>query len=517
MSVATMLSRILGLVREQLLATLFSRTATDAFYVAFRIPNLLRDLFAEGAMSSAFVPTFTEYLKNRGKKQAWELASNILNLLLIGLSLITLLGILFSGPLVSKFAGEFRTTPGKFELTVLLTQIMFPFLPMVALAAVLMGILNSHGTFFLPALAPALFNIGSIVTALCLYFWLPDWGYDPVIGMAIGTLFGGALQLLIQVPSLLKKGFEYSGSLSFRHPGVQRILLLMGPGTIGLASTQVNIFVNTWLATSQGEGPVSWLNYAFRLMQFPLGIFGVAIASATLPTVSAHVAAGELEGLRKTLSSALRMVLVINIPASLGLIFLSHPIIALIYEHGKFKPTDSDATSKALIFYAIGLFAYSGIKVLVPAFYALGRSRVPVIISTISVVANIALNLWLIRPFGYLGLALGTSLTAIGNFWLLYRQLQRSAGALATTDILTLGLKVLSASVVMGMVSMKFHSWLMPSRAHVGLALEVWMLALSIGLGLITLYVVCRLLRIDEIEIAKGVAQRKLSKLLGRA
>jgi len=514
MSVATMLSRILGLVREQLIASLFTRTATDAFYVAFRIPNLLRDLFAEGAMSSAFVPTFTEYLKNRGKKEAWELASNILSLLLIGLSLITLLGIFSSELLVSKFAGEFRTTPGKFELTVLLTQIMFPFLPMVALAAVVMGTLNSHGTFFLPALAPALFNIGSIVVALCLYFRLPEWGYDPVLGMAVGTLCGGALQLLIQVPPLLKKGFAYSRSLSFRHPGVRRILLLMGPGTIGLASTQVNIFVNTWLATSQGEGPVSWLNYAFRLMQFPLGIFGVAIASATLPTISAQVATGELEGLRKTLSSALRMVLVINIPASFGLIFLSRPIIALIYEHGRFfKETDTDATSKALIFYAIGLFAYSGIKVLVPAFYALGRSRVPVTISMVSVAANIALNLWLIQPFGYLGLALGTSLTAIGNFALLFGQLQRSAGSLATSDILTLGLKMVAASAIMGAVSMKFHAWLMPSGTHVGLALEASLLGLAIGLGLATLYGVCRLMGIDEIEIARGLARRKLVAL----
>ena len=517
MSVATMVSRILGLVREQLIATLFSRTATDAFYVAFRIPNLLRDLFAEGAMSSAFVPTFTEYLRNRSKKEAWELASNILNLLLVGLSLTTVVGILFSESLVSKFAGEFRATPGKFELTVLLTQIMFPFLPMVALAAVLMGILNSHGSFFLPALAPALFNVGSLVLALGLYFWLPAWGYDPVLGMAIGTLCGGALQLLIQVPPLLRKGFAYSASLNLQHPGVQRILLLMGPGTIGLASTQVNIFVNTWLATSQGEGPVSWLNYAFRLMQFPLGIFGVAIASATLPTVSAHVAMRELEGLRKTLSSALRMVLVINIPASLGLIFLSRPIVALIYEHGKFKQTDTDHTSKALIFYAIGLFAYSGIKVLVPAFYALRQSRVPVIISTIAVAANIALNLGLVGPFGYLGLALGTSITAIGNFGLLFHQLQRVAGRFAGMEIFALGLKMLAASAIMGVVSMGSYAWLMPSAAHVSLVSEALFLGLSISLGLATLYGACRLIRIEEVETASGLVKSKLRRLFGRS
>ncbi len=517
MSVATTLSRILGLVREQLIATLFSRTATDAFYVAFRIPNLLRDLFAEGAMSSAFVPTFTEYLKNRGKREAWILASNILNILLLGLSLIALFGIFASEPLVSKFAGEFRTTPGKFELTVLLTQIMFPFLPLVALAAVLMGILNSHGNFFLPALAPALFNIGSLIVALGLYFWLPAWGYDPVLGMAIGTLCGGALQLLIQIPQLLKKGFVYSCSVNLKHPGVRRVLLLMGPGTVGLASTQVNIFVNTWLATSQGEGPVSWLNYAFRLMQFPLGIFGVAIASATLPTVSAHIATGELEGLRKTLSSALRMVFVINIPASLGLVFLSRPIIALIYEHGRFQQTDTDATSKALIFYAIGLFAYSGIKVLVPAFYALGRSRVPVIISAIAVAGNIALNLWLIGPFGYLGLALGTSLTAIGNFGLLFRQLQRIAGPLEAARIFILGLKMLTASMIMGAVSMRVHTWLLPPSKHVSMVFEALVLGLSIGVALATLYGMCRLMRIEELDVARAVVREKLARILGKA
>jgi len=517
MSVATMLSRILGLVREQLIATLFSRTATDAFYVAFRIPNLLRDLFAEGAMSSAFIPTFTEYLKKRGSKEASKLASNILNLLLVGLSLIAFLGILSSRSLISTFAGEFRVTQGKFELTVLLTQIMFPFLPMVAGAAVLMGVLNSQGSFFVPALAPALFNLGSLAVAIGLYFWLPGWGYDPVLGMAIGTLLGGSLQLLVQIPGLLKRGFSYSATLNFRHPGVRRILLLLGPGTIGLASTQVNILVNTWLATSQGEGPVSWLNYAFRLMQFPLGIFGVAIASATLPAVSAQVATGDLGEIRKTLSSALRMVFAINVPASFGLIFLSYPIVALIYEHGKFKQTDTLSTSKALIFYAIGLFAYSGIKVLVPVFYALGRSRVPVIISTVSVGVNIGLNLWLIGPLGYLGLALGTSLTAIGNFGLLYWELHRFAGPFGTATIFSLWLKMLIASAVMGVSSLKVHAWLVAASGHAGVASEIASLGLSIMVGLATLYGGCRLLQIKEIEIASGTVVKRLARVLRRS
>jgi len=515
MSLATMLSRILGLVREQLIATLFSRTATDAFYVSFRIPNLLRDLFAEGAMSSAFIPTFTEYLKNRSRKEAWELASNVMNLLLVGLSGVALLGILGSQILVGRFAGEFAATPGKFELTVLLTQVMFPFLPMVALAAVLMGVLNSQGTLFVPALAPALFNVGSLAVALALYRWLPAWGFDPVLGMAIGTLLGGALQLCIQLPALVKKGFVYSAVLTLRHPGVRQILLLMGPGTIGLASTQINILVNTWLATSQGEGPVSWLNYAFRLMQFPLGLFGVSIAAATLPRLSAHVADGELEGLRKTLASAMRLVLVINIPASFGLAFLSGPIIALAYEHGKFGPADTLATARALVFYSVGLFAYSGIKVLVPAFYALGRPRVPVIISSVSVAINIALNFWLVVPLGYLGLALSTSLSAIGNLVLLFWQLRKSAAAFSVVEIFILGLKMGAASLGMGLLALQTQARVAASVSDGSVASEALVLGLAIAIGIAGLYAACRLMRVEEVETMRTAARRKLAALFG--
>jgi putative peptidoglycan lipid II flippase len=252
-------------------------------------------------------------------------------------------------------------------------------------------------------------------------------------------------------------------------------------------------------------------------MQFPLGIFGVAIASAALPTVSAHAAAGELEGLRKTLTSALRMVFVINIPATFGLIFLSRPIIGLIYEHGRFQQTDTISTSNALIFYAIGLFAYSGIKVLVPAFYALGRSRIPVAISAICVAGNIVMNLWLIGPLGYLGLALGTSLTAIGNFGLLFRQLQSISGHLAMTQIFNLGLKMCVASTAMGAVSMQTHSWLFPLGKPVSVGFEALVMAISIGLGLATLYGACHLLRIEELAIATVALKRKFSGIFPRA
>jgi putative peptidoglycan lipid II flippase len=507
-SLATMISRVLGLVREQLIAILFSRNQTDAFYVAFRIPNLLRDLFAEGAMSSAFVPTFTEYLKKRTTSEAWRLASNVINLLVVTVSLITILGIYYSDWLVMQFAREFRSVPGKVELTVLLTRVMFPFLPMIALAAVLMGVLNSHGTFFVPALAPALFNLGSIAVAPLLYVWLSQLGYDPILGMAVGTLSGGLLQLLVQIPPLLKKGFVYSAAFSLDHPGVRRVLLLMGPGTIGLASTQINIFVNTWLATSQGEGAVSWLNYAFRLMQFPLGLFGVAIATAALPTVAVHAATDAVGDLRRTLSSALRMVFLINIPASAGLIALSRPIIALIYQHGKFKPADTLSTSNALIFYALGLFGYSAVKVLVPAFYALGHSRVPVIVSTVSVTINIAANLWLVHVLGYLGLALGTSLAATANFLLLLIWLQKYIGQIDPAGLLKTFSKIVGSSLIMGFVCFWFH-------AHLGGESFAWRLlalGLSICVGLLVLLISCRILRVGEVDVAMQLLKRRMRR-----
>jgi putative peptidoglycan lipid II flippase len=509
-SLATMLSRVLGLVREQLIAHLFSRTATDAFYVAFRIPNLLRDLFAEGALSSAFVPTFTDYLHKKSREEAWRMASTVTNLILVLLSLITILGILASNWLVDKFAGYYRSVPGKFELTVLMTQIMFPFLPMVALAAIAMGILNSHGRFFIPALAPALFNVGSIAVALILHLWLPQHSIEPVLGMAIGTLLGGLLQLLIQTPLLFKQGLKYFFTFDFRNPGVQRILILMGPGTLGLAANQINIFVNTWLATSQEEGAVSWLNYAFRLMHFPIGIFGVAIATAALPVFSRHVSRGETEELQRSISSSLRMIFLLNIPASLGLIFLSTPIISLIYQHGRFKVGDTQSTASALMFYSIGLFAYSAVKLLVPVFYALGHSRIPVVVSASAVASNIALNLILVGPLGYRGLALGTSLTSILNFLLLFYWLQKYTGSLHAIRVIGSFLKILAASLIMGVVCYCTHRWFSSFALPDSLLWKVSTLSCTIGIGLVILFFSCRVLRISEMESAAKIVMKKI-------
>ena len=509
-SLATIISRILGLVRETILAALFTRFQTDAFYAAFRIPNLLRDLFAEGAMSAAFVPTFTRILQRQGPQAAWRLASLAINFLVIVLGLIVLLGVFHAPWIVDIVVGGFKDEPGKSELTVLLTRIMLPFLLLVALAAVAMGMLNCHGKFFIPALAPAVFNLGSILVALSLYWLLPSYGIDPVAGMAIGVIFGGALQAVVQFPSLLKLGFRYSPGFSFDHPGLKKILLLMGPGTLGLAATQVNLLVNTWLASYQQQGAITWLNFAFRVMYLPIGIFGVPIASAALPTLSAHAAHHRGRQLRDTLSSSLRLSLFFNVPASLGLICLSHPVVSLIYERGRFTAADTLETGWALIYYALGLAAYSAIKLMVPAFYALDRPRIPVLISAATLALSITANLLLIDSMGYRLLALVTSLAALLNAFLLYHWLQKAAGVLQTAKILTTFLKVLGASLVMAAGTYQLYQWMAGAFLPVGFTGKALILALSITAGVSIYAVCCRLIGVPELDQALESIRRRL-------
>ncbi len=426
MGIGTFMSRILGLVREQVFAVLFGAgNATDAFNIAFRIPNLLRDLFAEGAMSAALVPTFTQVREREGERRAWRLAGLVFRVLLITVTILSLVGIVFAPQLVALYASAFAKVPGKFELTVVMTRVMFPFFPLVALAAAYMAILNACGKFFLPAFSSALFNLTSIVSGVALAFILPYFGVHSIVGMAIGVVLGGSVQAFCQLPALYRAGYrwqsrEQSGKLEVfpvwhRDPALRRMMAMMIPGTIGLAATQVNVLVNSILATSQGPGAVSWLNYAFRLMQFPIGVFGVSLAAATLPTVSKYWARSEVNSVQTTISESLRRVFAVNLPASAGLAFLGVPIIRLLFEYGVFTSFDSHATAAALAAYAVGLTAYSAVKVLVPACYAMGNTRVAVASSVFSVVCAIVLNLILIKPFGYTGLALGTSFAALLN------------------------------------------------------------------------------------------------------
>jgi len=426
MGAATLISRIMGLVREQVFAYLFGAgAATDAFQVAFRIPNLLRDLFAEGAMSSALVPVFTRVRAEEGSRRAWQVAGRVFRVLLSLVGVISLVGIFFAEDLVRLYASSFQTVPGKFELTVQMTRILFPFFPLVALAAAFMAILNSCGKFFLPAFASALFNVFSVAFGVFLAWLLPRLGVagwdTPIIGMAIGVVLGGAVQAFCQLPALYREGYRYppverGDPPMGRDPALRQMLVLIAPGLVGLAATQVNVLVNTVLATSVAEGAVSWLNYSFRLMQFPIGIFGVSLASATLPRVSQAWVAHDRDAAFSTIEKSLRQVFAVNMAASAGLIAAGVPIIRLLFEQGQFTPEDTYATAQALAAYSVGLTAYSAVKVLVPCFYAFGKTRVAVTSSVLAVALTIGLNLLTVKTLGFWGLALGTSLAATFNF-----------------------------------------------------------------------------------------------------
>jgi putative peptidoglycan lipid II flippase len=517
MSVATFASRLLGLVREQVFAFLFGAgMATDAFNVAFRIPNLLRDLFAEGAMSAAFVPTFTETLTKRGLNEAWRLANLVVSALLLIVSAIVIAGIVWSDTIVGLYASGFSAVPGKLSLTIHLTRIMMPFLLLVALASAAMGCLNARGRFFVPAVAPAMFNVAAIIIGIFLWRWPARFGPQPIVWMAIATLVGGAGQIAIQVPLLRAEGYRFRPILRmhmvFSDPGVRRILLLMLPATIGLAATQVNIFVNTYFATAIPSA-VSWLNYAFRLMQFPIGLFGVAIAAATLPAISRHLAEEDQQEFRRTLSHSLRLVFAVNVPASVGLAVLGTPIIRILFEHGRFHATDTDATAAALALYALGLFAYSGVKVLVPAFYALGRTRVPVAISVTSVAVNIALNIAFIGPLGYRGLALATSLTSLLSFSLLGVFLHREVGSIGARDLVSTLARMALASAAMGAAAVLVQRLLERRFGVPGAFGQTLYLGASITTGLLVLVLAARALHVAEVQEAlRGVGARLRSR-----
>lgn len=540
MGIATFLSRIMGLIREQVFAFLFGAgNMTDAFNVAFRIPNLLRDLFAEGAMSASLVPTFTQTRIEQGDQRAWRVAGLVFRILFFTVSVLAILGIYFAPELVNLYASAFKKIPGKFELTVKMTRMMFPFFPLVALAAAFMGILNACGIFFLPAFVSALFNVASVtvgvICAKMFMHWGVLWGVQPIEGMAIGVVVGGAVQAFCQLPALYWKGYRWrpkrEGEPSWsKDPALRRMVWMMIPGTVGLAATQVNLLVNTILATSQGPGAVSWLNYAFRLMQFPIGIFGVSLAAATLPQVSELWVKKDYPKVCETLISSMRSVFAINLPASAALGFLGLPMIELIFQYGRFTNRDAQATAFALGMYAIGLSAYSSVKVLVPCCYALGNTRLPVTSSIFAVFVTIALNLLMVKPFGYWGLALGTSIAAIFNaiFLLLaLRKLIRDKGfTLKLKPILQGFLAYFCVALFMGiicyMTSQGLNQLFMEQlRALQG---EKWFLILSRivkvlfliaeGIGIVVL--LCRFANLKEVSELMDLFAEKFKNKLRR-
>lgn len=500
---ATMTSRVLAVARETVIAYLFGAgNAMDAYNVAFRVPNLLRDLFAEGAISAAFIPTFTRCLSGRGRDAAWRLGNLVLNALAVITLACVVLGWFLAPDLARWFAPEYALVPGKLELTTLLTRIMLPFLTMIALGVVMMGMLNALGRFFIPALSPAMFNIATLVSAFTIVPLMPSVGWPPIAGLAIGTLIGGAGQILLQWPFLRREGWRYRSMLDTGDAGLREVMRLMGPGTLGLAAVQVNVFVNTLLATGEGTGAVSWLNYAFRLMYLPIGLFGVSIGTAALPEISRHAAAADLPAMRRTISDALRLMLMLNVPATIGLMVMARPIVALILERGSFSPGDTTATAAALICYAPGLLGYAIVKLASPAFYALRDSRTPVIVSALSVAINVALNLALVRVAGFRGLALGTAIAATVNALLLLWLLRGRIGDLEGRRNARVLVRIVLASVMMGLAAWAAEHWLAAALPGDGTLVRGVRVFSSIAIALGVLVAVARLLRIEEFTAA---------------
>lgn len=525
-SSAVLLSRVSGLVREGVMSRLFGAGSSyDAFVIGFRIPNLTRDLFAEGALSAAFVPTFVEYLTTRDRKEAAHLANLVATAILILVGGLCLLGILASPWFVPLLTHNWAVTaPEKSLAAVRLTQIMFPFLLLVALAAQAMGILNSCNQFAVPAFSSTWFNVGSVASGLALGFWAgPHLGITPIEGMAFGVVIGGAMQLAWQVPSLYRQGFRFRPAFDFNHPGLRHIFSLMGPAIIGNASVQVNVLVNTFFATSINDpvrgvdGATAWLQYAFRFMQLPLGLFGVAIATATLPAIGRSAASGDIDEFRETLARSLGLVFLLTVPASAGLVVLGPSIVGAIYEGRRFQAYDTHQTAVALSFYAIGLAGYAAVKVLTPAFYALKDSRTPMYVSLGSIAINAVMAWVLVRYFnlGHSGLAFSTSCVALFSFIVLFLAMKARIGGVHGRRLRSVIVKVSVASLLMTSV-VWVSSTFVTHMLGPNVAGRLIDLAVSIPLGLGVLYWAAQRMKIEELEMATRALAGPLARRLAR-
>ena len=475
----TILSRIFGFIRDAFIAMTFgSSTAADAFFVAFRIPNMQRRVLGEGAVSSAFIPVFAEVLAQNGKQAAQELTANIFNILLILLSIASLILFIFSPAVITVFAPGFMDNPEKFKLTVDLTRWMAPYLFFIGLTAFSMGILNSLKVFALPAATPILQNIVMITSMIILVPIMEE----PIFGLAIGVVIGGALQVLIQLPLIRRKGYGFKKDLNFKHPEVVKIAKLMGPAIVGLAVYEVNLLVDTLLASTLAEGSISYLYYGNRLVQLPLGVFATALAIVLLPTLSSHAAKGELKNLVKTLSLSIRFILFITIPATIGLIILREPIVNTLWERGAFLHTTTQNTAVALLYYSIGLCAFSGIKIIAPAFYSLQDTKTPAKIGIYSMGLNIILNLILMGPLKHGGLALATSLSALFNVIVLIHYLRKRLGLLEGRKIFNSSIKVSIAAAAMGIITYLSKEFFFSFDDPIKIRIVSLMACISIGM-----------------------------------
>lgn len=505
---ATFSSRVLGFVRDMVLARLFGAgMVSDAFFVAYRIPNMLRELFAEGSMSAAFIPVFTETLSRENRREARRLASAVFTLLILLVTAVTLAALWAAPGIVRVIAPGFSAELGKFNLTVMLSRFMFPYLLFISLAALAMGMLNSLRTFGPPAFSPVVFNIMIISAALGLGPFLTE----PIFAAAIGVTVGGLAQFLIQLPSLHRQGMLPRWEINFRHPGVRRIGWLVLPAMVGLSVTQVNILVSTLLASYLPQGSQTFLFYGMRLVLFPLGVFGVALGTAILPAMAQQSAEGRMEELKKTFSFGLRLVLFIIVPAMVGLMMLRVPIIHLFFEHGEFTAAATAGTAGALLAYSLGLPAFAGIRIVVAAFYSLQDTRTPVKVAVAAMGTNILLSLVLMGPLLHQGLALATSLSAVLNISLLVWILNRRLRGIEWKAILRSIGKTVAATMPVGLIAWAIGRGEIWTYQGDSAEKAVWLLG-GILISILAYLLAHRLLKSDEQSFLWNMVKAKWAK-----
>jgi putative peptidoglycan lipid II flippase len=517
-SMAVLCSRILGLLREVLLARFFGGgLEMDVFKTAFRLPNLLRDMFAEGALSTAFVTVFSRKTATEGDEAAWSLANRVASLAIV-LSAVVLLGMLLTPWILQLSAPGFSTE--KLQLAAFHARIMFPFILLVSLAALAMGLLNARDVYGAPAMASSYFNLFSIAGGVGISWWVdPSFGAKALVGLSVGTLLGGLAQLLAQCPALWRVGFRFRWDPVWRDPGVAEVLRLMGPAVVASSAVLVNVVINQAFASMQaGHGPVSWLDNAFRLMQLPLGMFGVAIGTVTLPVVSRNAALGDIAAVRSALGRGLRLGLLLTIPSTLGLVFLARPIISLIYEGGKYDAFSTNQTAAALQFYAVGLAAYAGIKVLAPAFYAVGRRSTPMVVSFLAIAVNVLLNgLFTFQlSMGYRGLALSTGCVALINFCILYELMRSHLGGLETSRLFLTLARLAGAGALLSGVCWWGARLLDARWQGAGVVTRFVGLGCVISVAAGVFFTAAWLVRVEEMSELASYARGRFGRLLRR-
>lgn len=473
--------------------------AKDAFEVAFRIPNLLRDFFAENALSASFVPVFVDKMQHTDKREIWRFANNLFNTLFIVVGVLVALGVVFSPQIVSVIGHGFQKVPGKMELTTLLNRILFPFLLFISLSAWSTGVLNAHHSFFLPAVSSAFFNIISIAGAYLTYNYWISQGLDPVIGMAVGGIAGVFIQFLVTYIAVWPKGYRYRPYVNWRSPDLWRVLKLWGPVVIGLAIVEINVAVDTFLAAFLEQGSVSWLSYAYRIMHLPMGLFGAAIGTVSLPLFARQLSTGDMEGLNHSLQRSLRTVSVLLIPTLLFFVAFAEPIIRVIYEHGAFTVKDTVNTSHALMLYVSGIWAAASVRTLAGAFYAFKDARTPMFVNLGSAALNVVMNVSLMGILKFRALAMDTAIASFVSMILLMILLKRKFPAWQSADHVLYGLKVaLAALLSVAPLWLCYRFLLMPLIK--GFWPTLALLSGAVVLFLLLYFLIAKLLKINELS-----------------